>query len=214
MASTRAVEVLQPYQAMLSRSVADVAADMEAFSALLLRWNRTHNIVSRETLAAELWQRHVRDSLRALPLIRTEDHLLADVGSGGGFPALPLAIALKGSGRRHLLIESNARKASFLRAVVRELELEAAVDTSRAEVRDSRETADVVTARAVARLVALFPLVQPLFGSDTRGVFHKGREYDEELQEAAQRWRFDEIVHVDNGGDGVLIEVSNLEARF
>src|SRR5690606_33130468 len=114
-----AAEVLAPYATYLTRPAGDVATDLERFASLLGKWNRAQNLVSRET-AGDLWTRHVADSLQLLKFLAPGDRTILDLGSGGGFPAIPLAIAA-GLGRRFILIEPIAKKASFLRAASREL---------------------------------------------------------------------------------------------
>jgi 16S rRNA (guanine527-N7)-methyltransferase len=65
-----------------------VEADLDAYEALLRKWNAVQNLVSRETLH-ELRPRHIDDSLQLLPLMRPSDRRIIDLGSGGGFPAIP-----------------------------------------------------------------------------------------------------------------------------
>jgi 16S rRNA (guanine527-N7)-methyltransferase len=123
---------LSDYSAFFGRSEPEVAAALESFCAFLQRWNRAQNLVSRETSPA-LWQRHILDSLQMLPFLGDDCHILLDLGSGGGFPAVPVAIALKGTAFSYTLVEANARKASFLRACAREFALPVTVLTARAE---------------------------------------------------------------------------------
>ena len=96
MASAEAVQAVAPYAEFLFGDEELVAADLDAFVALLGRWNATHNLVSRETLDS-IWTRHIADALQLLPLIRPADSRIADLGSGGGIPAIPLAAASRGS---------------------------------------------------------------------------------------------------------------------
>ncbi len=215
MASAEAMAALAPYQALLPRPVAAVAAELDAFCALLVKWQRVQNLVSRETLD-DVWTRHVADSLQLLPLLRGGDAAFLDLGSGGGFPALPLAIALKGRPCRFLLVEPNARKASFLRTVARELGLAVTVEARRSDDIDPRETApvDVITARALAPLRELCALMAPFFGPNTRALLHKGREHVEELAESGAVWHHD-VVLTGSATDagGVLLELSNLRLK-
>jgi len=90
--------------------------DLEHYAALLRKWNAVQNLVSRETLA-EIWPRHIEDSLQLVPLLRPHDRQIIDLGSGGGLPAIPMAIASRETERRFTLVEPVAKKASFLRAV-------------------------------------------------------------------------------------------------
>ena len=204
------LEAVQPFAEFLSRPAKQVAADLERFRELLTKWQRAQNLVSRETLG-EFWTRHVGDSLQALRLIRPRDQRFLDLGSGGGLPAIPIAIALK---RSHTLVESNAGKASFLRTVARELALAVTVHAQRIESVDSRETPDVVTARALAPLPDLLSLCAPLFSRQTRAIFHKGKQYRAELDAAGAAWDFDVVEHESLiEGGGVLLEITNLRPR-
>jgi 16S rRNA (guanine527-N7)-methyltransferase len=139
-----------------------------------------------------------------------------DLGSGGGFPALPLAIVLRGSSATFLLIEPNQRKASFLRTVARELALAVEVRTSRAEEIDPRETLppNVITSRALASLPELTRMIAPFFGAETRALLHKGREYVEEVAETRSLWYFDMLILAsDTSADGAILEMRNLRSR-
>lgn len=203
------------YARHFSRPAAEVAADLESYARLLAKWQSVQNLVSRETLTS-VWTRHFADSLQVLPLLRESDRNFVDLGSGGGFPALPIAIATKGSGCRFTLVEPTSRKVSFLRTVARELDLSVVVDGRRSEQIDSRETpaADVITSRALASLPQLCAWMAPFFGPSTRAILHKGREHVEELAEADARWSFDVLVtRSDTDASGVLLTLSNLRAR-
>ncbi len=199
------------YAQWLSRTPGPVAKDLETFVGLLRKWQPAQNLVSRETLD-DVWTRHVADSLQVAKVIPAGAKRFVDIGSGGGFPAIPLAIASKGADRTFLLLEPNQRKASFLKTVIRELALPVTVSAERAE-NDSRETFDVVTARAVAPLPKLLSLVAPMFGPQTFGIFHKGREHVEEIAQAAHAFDFDVVIHnSDTDPQGVLLEITDLRA--
>lgn len=213
--SAEALAAVAPYAPYLSRDIEAVAGDLDRYAALLTKWQAAQNLVSRETLNA-LWTRHVGDSLQVLKLLTPTDRHLLDLGSGGGFPAIPLAIARQGTGGTFTLIEANQRKVSFLRAVARDLRLEVKVIAARIDEIDSRETIrpDVITSRALASLTALCAYAAPFFGPNTRAIFHKGREYSEELVESRAVWQFDVIVvPSDTSTDGVLLELRDLCAK-
>jgi 16S rRNA (guanine527-N7)-methyltransferase len=206
---------LAPYTAYFGRPVRAVLADLESFCALLLKWNAVQNLVSRET-ESDVWHRHILDSLQVLPLVRPSDRWVLDLGSGGGLPAIPLAIALKGTGRRVTLVEPVGKKAAFLRTAIRELKLEAEVRSVRIEQIDSRETgpADLVTSRALASLSQLCAWMAPFFGPQTHAVLHKGREHPVELRESGLAWNVDVILTESVTGDGgVLLELTDLSAK-
>ncbi|WIY52824.1 16S rRNA (guanine(527)-N(7))-methyltransferase RsmG [Devosia sp. YIM 151766] len=206
---------IAPYAAYFSRSIEAVGTDLESYATLLRTWQSVQNLVSRETLA-QIWIRHFADSLQILPLTSPEDVLFLDLGSGGGFPALPLAIASKGSRRRFVLVEPTARKVSFLRTVARELALDVTVIGRRSEDIDSRETGvpDVITSRALAAMPQLCAWMEPFFGVKSRALLHKGREHVEELTESGAHWVHDVLIKPsDIDPSGVILTVTNLRRK-
>jgi len=213
-AGSQAISILEPYAARLTRPVAAVAADLESYAQLLLKWQKIQNLVSRETVS-ELWPRHIADSLQVLAHLRETDRELIDFGSGGGFPALPLAMARRGA--LHVtMVESNGRKASFLRTVGRELRLGASVRDERGEAigRENLPVPDVISARALADLGQLCALTAPFFAPKTRALFLKGREHVEEIAQARTQWDFDVLEHASaTDATGVVLEISNLRLK-
>src|SRR5690606_39206156 len=85
------LSAIQRYEPYFARSLAEVAADLESYAKLLVKWQSVQNLVSRETLG-QVWTRHFADSLQILSRTGPTDRLFLDFGSGGGFPALPMAI--------------------------------------------------------------------------------------------------------------------------
>ena len=203
-----------PYAAHFVRPKAEVIRDLESFSALLTKWNAVQNLVSRETVNA-LWTRHIVDSLQILPLLRPTDERILDIGSGGGLPALPMAIALKGGPTHFTLVEPTGKKVAFLRQVIRVLGLNATVHAGRTDSFDSRETSfDLITSRALAALPALLELIHPFFGPETRAILHKGKDHAVELAESRLAWDFDVVITKSATDEaGVLLEVSNLRRK-
>jgi 16S rRNA (guanine527-N7)-methyltransferase len=187
--------------------------DLEHYAALLRKWNAVQNLVSRETLA-EIWPRHIEDSLQLVPLLRPHDRQIIDLGSGGGFPAIPMAIASRETERRFTLVEPVAKKASFLRAVARELALPVSVESVRAEQIDSRETFDVVTSRALAALPKLLGYGVDFLRPGGHMLLLKGRTFREEMALAAQLFDFDVIVHPSSTDpEAAILEISNPRAK-
>ena len=137
---------------------AATTAKLAQFLNLLVRWNRVHNLTGARG-ARELVQRHLVESLALEPWLAGER--VADVGSGAGFPGLPLAIAVP---QRHFtLIESRAKRAHFLRHAVASLALgNAAIAHSRAEDLRPVPPFDTVLARAVARPARLLAIAAAL----------------------------------------------------
>jgi 16S rRNA (guanine527-N7)-methyltransferase len=206
------IAALSRWAGHFSRPAEQVSGDLNSFEALLRKWQAAQNLVSRETLS-DFWTRHIADSLQVLPLLPDGAAHIYDLGTGGGFPGLPLAIATKGSEKHFSLCESNGRKVAFLRAAIRQLGLDAEVLPGRIEALVSRETAraDVVTSRALAPLNLLFELAFPLLKPSAVLILHKGRENSCEIDEAGANWQFDVVKHISTTNDqGVLLQIANL----
>jgi 16S rRNA (guanine527-N7)-methyltransferase len=188
---------------------------LEVFVDLLLRWQSKVNLVAESTLPL-LWSRHVADSLQLI------EHapaalLWADFGSGGGFPGIPIACALahKPDTQVHL-VESNSKKAAFLREVVRITGIPAQVHLERAEnFGDSYgDKLDVVTARALSPLKTLCDQSFPVIKRGAIGLFHKGQDVDAELTEAAKYWTIQASkVPSKTSLEGCILVVTGLKAR-
>src|SRR5437870_3244997 len=166
----------------------ETAERLDRFVELLLRWQRTTNLIASST-TSRLWTRHISDSLQLLdlaPLARA----WVDLGSGGGFPGLVIACALAGKpGALVHLVESNTKKAAFLREAQRLTEAPASVHAARVEdfAAGFEGQADVVTARAVAPLKSLLDQCFPLLGkSGAMGLFPKGQNAELELRQARE----------------------------
>jgi 16S rRNA (guanine527-N7)-methyltransferase len=141
----------------VDRSGASVAA-LTLYLNLVSRWNRVHNLTGARG-NRELLDRHLVESLAIEPLL--EGARVADVGSGAGFPGIPLAICEPR--KNFTLIESRAKRANFLRHVVATLALRnVVVAKTRAEDLPEQPPFDTVLARAVARPAKLLEIVRPL----------------------------------------------------
>ena len=161
---------------------------------LVGKWNPAINLVARSTLP-EGWSRHVRDSAQVLALAPESPSLWLDLGSGGGFPGIVVAILLaERAPDCHLrLVESDLRKATFLREAARNCGISVDVVTERAESL-APARADVVTARALAPLTDLCALAQRHLVPEGRAIFLKGREHLAELDLASKQWVFTSTV--------------------
>ncbi len=168
----------------------ETAARLDQFVALLLQTQRHTNLISPASIP-ELWTRHIADSLQLLDLA-PDARVWLDIGSGGGFPGLVIACALADRpGAAVHLVESNGKKAAFLRHVARELHLPARVHEVRIEDLVPDFVPDVITARAVAPLVKLFGYVAPLLKTGAKALLPKGQDVEAELTEAAKYWKVD-----------------------
>lgn len=171
----------------------ETLARLSTYATLLKDWQKTINLVSPGTLP-QVWHRHFADSAQLWPLIPDGAQRALDLGSGAGFPGLVLAILLAEKGQcRMTMIESDSRKAAFLREVARQCGVAVDILCSRIELASTHDKVgkvDVISARALAPLDRLIGLAEPFFSSHTKGLFLKGREVEREVEEARRHWFF------------------------
>ncbi|HOU64769.1 MAG TPA: 16S rRNA (guanine(527)-N(7))-methyltransferase RsmG [Thermomonas sp.] len=163
-----------------------LASPLLAYVALLARWNATYNLTAVRD-PREMIAKHLLDSLAMQPFVRGLG-TLADLGTGPGLPGIPLAIATPSL--QVTLVESNGKKARFLREAIRQLKLEnASVAESRIEAFKPGATFDAITARALATLPLILALGGHLVGGDGRLLAMKGVLPSEEIAALPAGWR-------------------------
>ena len=178
------------------------------FVHLALRWNARLNLIASGD-EGQIWRRHVEDSLQLVPLMPAGAALAIDIGSGGGFPGLVLAIA---TGCTFHLIESDRRKAAFLREAARITGAPARVFADRIEHLEMR--APLVTARAVAPLPRLLEWAHPRLLPGGACLFLKGRAAADELASAKPAWRMTvQCAPSITEQDARILRISNLRRR-
>ena len=197
----------KPNTPMVRRTVDSPAAFAQAFAVsretldklvtyevLLRRWQKTINLVAPSTLPT-VWERHFADSAQLASHRPLHAKHSVDLGSGAGFPGMVLAIMdSEKRATRHILIESDSRKAAFLREVARGTRVTVDILCGRiesAEIHAKVGVVDCVTARALAPLPRLVELAAPFFGPSTLGLLSKGREVTAEIGDAKLAWDFD-----------------------
>ncbi|WP_311273137.1 MULTISPECIES: 16S rRNA (guanine(527)-N(7))-methyltransferase RsmG [unclassified Rhizobium] len=189
---------------------------LEHFVELFKKWNATTNLVAPSTLP-ELWSRHIADSAQIFHL-SSQSRTWVDLGSGGGFPGIITAILLaeQQDGWVHL-VESNNKKAGFLRVALKETGARGSVHPVRIETAPSLVgPCDAVSTRALAELDALFDYIHPwvVLNGELRSYLNKGRDYEAEVQKARIRWDFDLIRHQSSiEASSVVLEISDLRRK-
>ncbi len=189
---------------------------LDRYVALLLEWQARINLIAPSTVP-EIWTRHIADSLQLLKVIPGA-RVWVDFGSGGGFPAIPIACALAGTpGAQIHLIESNGKKAAFLREAIRLLQLPAHVHNERVENFGESWSGplNVVTARALAPMKTLCDQAFPLISKGAVGLFLKGQDIDAELTEAAKYWTLEaSTVPSKTSSTGCIVVIRSLQPRI
>jgi 16S rRNA (guanine527-N7)-methyltransferase len=183
--------------------------------AQLKEWQEKFNLVSRSSLE-EVWTRHIADSMQLFSLIPNKAETLYDLGSGAGFPALVLAVMAKElrPDLQITLIESITKKTVYLNHVRTVLNLENVTVINDRTENLKLPAADVITARAVAALDKLLGFAYPLCSRHTEFIFPKGRTYQDEINQARQKWHFDlKIEPNDVSSDGVILRLTHLRRK-
>lgn len=156
------------------------------YQSELLKWNAKTNLISEKT-AGEIVTRHFLDSLTAAKYITYSNTRLIDIGCGAGFPGIPLKIALPSI--QLSLLETNRKKVSFLKHIIRLLNLDQTQtlhDRTENVVRTEtwREKFDVVISRAAFKLTDLLPLGDYFLAPDGLLITLKGPDVSAELDAA------------------------------
>lgn len=191
----------------------ETAERLEHFAALFTKWAKAINLVAPSTMD-DLWHRHIADSAQIFQLASGVGTWV-DLGSGGGFPGIITAIFLAelGDGWVHL-VESNNKKAAFLRTALAETGARGAVHPVRIEkAPELVPRCDAISARALAELDLLLEFALPWAKTNPalKTYFHKGRDYRAEIEKSRRRWSFDLLIHESTiEKDSVVLEIGGI----
>lgn len=185
---------------------------LQAYADLLRRWNPKINLVSKKSLE-NLWDRHIMDSAQIFHLRPEHARRWVDLGSGGGFPGAVIAI-LANEDAPELsvtLVESDQRKAAFLRTVSRETGVDFDVFAKRIEDLEPLQ-ADVLSARALAPLTTLLGYAQKHLTKNGVAIFPKGANASQEMNAALETWHFDcQTYQSQTDKDAVVLKIGDIE---
>lgn len=172
------------YRRDVSRETIEALAE---YAALIEKWTRKINLISTNSVDA-INERHIWDSAQ---VYTGQSGVWVDLGSGGGLPGIVVALLRKGEGGadQTTLIESDQRKATFLRTCARTLSLNVSVVAERIE-ESSPIHGDIVSARALTNLEDLLPLALRHMKPDAECVLLKGATWKQEIADAERSWRF------------------------
>lgn len=197
----------------------ETIALLEIYAQLLAQWQSAVQLVAPSTLP-NIWERHFADSAQLLHCCPSSVETWIDMGSGGGFPGLVIALLARDPSfqvqiTRIALIESDTRKAAFLREVARQLGVAVDISCGRIETITTQAKVgkgDVISARACAPLVELLEYISPYWKAKTMGLFLKGAEVNNEISKAYQRFKF-KLELKPSGSDprGQIVKIWDLE---
>ncbi len=153
----------------------------ETYYALLVEWNNKVNLTAI-TDYEEVYMKHFFDSIMMGQIVDLTHQSLLDVGSGAGFPSIPLKIIYPDI--KVTIIDALNKRITFLKTLTQELGLDVRLIHGRAETFDERESYDIVTARAVANLQMLSELCVPFVKKDGSFIVLKGPKFEQELKQS------------------------------
>ncbi|MCE5974184.1 16S rRNA (guanine(527)-N(7))-methyltransferase RsmG [Sinirhodobacter sp. WL0062] len=204
-----------PKEARLA-AVLDVSREtfdrLNAYEALLKKWNPAINLVSAQTLA-QVWERHFLDSAQVFALAAPHAGHWVDLGSGGGFPGLVIAAiaAELAPDLTVTLVESDRRKSAFLATVSRDLGLNTQIIAKRIEEVDPLD-ADFLSARALASLDALLGFAERHLRPSGTAFFPKGAKWRDELAEARKSWSISLKTHPSmTDPEAAILEITGVQ---
>lgn len=187
---------------------------LTVFAALLRKWQSRINLVGPATLPG-VWRRHILDSAQLAPLFPPQARMHLDMGSGAGFPGLVLAVlALEDTPEREThLVESDGRKAAFLREAARRTGARVTVHACRLEALQELSV-DIITARALAPLPVLMRLGVRFLRPCGQFLLLKGARAAHELTEAEKEWTM-AVEHLPSRTDpsGVILRIQGVRRR-
>lgn len=184
---------------------------LDLYLALLIKWSPKINLVSPASLK-DAAKRHFQDSLQLSSLAPERVTSWVDMGSGGGFPGAVVAIVMKENydAFSMTLIESDQRKAAFLRTVSRETQTPFQVIAQRVED-VAPQNADVISARALASLSELCQFTERHMAAGGTALFPKGETWGQEVEDAQKQWRFTFKAHKSVTNDrAAILEIGGL----
>lgn len=192
-------------------------ARLETYVAALVKWQRGINLIGPATVA-DIWHRHILDCGQLAAQIPAATRRVCDLGSGAGLPGLVLAAVGVGAGEGGCLdlVESDSRKAAFLREANRLMGTHGRVESRRIEEMAETGAAgyDIITARALAPLPKLLEMSNNLLKTGGKLLFLKGKGADAELTESEKAWKM-RVTKMPSASDseGVILLIKDLERR-
>ncbi|MDB2519676.1 16S rRNA (guanine(527)-N(7))-methyltransferase RsmG [Planktomarina temperata] len=188
----------------------ETEAQLNDFVALVEKWNPVINLIAKGSIP-NIWSRHIEDSAQIIALAKLSDYWI-DIGSGGGFPGIVVAICLKeiSPSTCVALVESDMRKATFLRQAAALLELNCEIHSSRIESLTIAPAA-TLSARALAPLPSLLDYAETLVEKDGVCLLMKGQTYQDELAAAQKSWSFEhDIVQSQTDSNAAVLKIRNI----
>lgn len=199
---------------MMQGELTDVSREtidrLQVFASLVEKWTAKINLISKPSVS-QIWDRHIFDSAQLFDFA-PDSGKWVDLGSGGGFPAIVISILSEGRGGTHdvVMVESDQRKAVFLRTAVRELGLNATVIAERIESIPPLQ-ADILSARALADLGTLLGFAETHLAPAGTAIFPKGETWEKEDQAARRIWSYDcDVIKSRSNPEAAILKIKEI----
>ncbi|WP_267435615.1 16S rRNA (guanine(527)-N(7))-methyltransferase RsmG [Sphingomonas sp. GM_Shp_1] len=170
----------------------EAAERIDHFLSLVVVENDQQNLIAPSTIPT-IWARHALDSVQLIPLADRADGQWVDIGTGGGFPGMVVALAWPG---RMALVEPRKRRADFLRDCADKMGIADRVSVHASKIEAVDVKADIISARAVATVENLLRAAAHCGKQDTRWLLPRGRLDEREIKTLKRQWRF--VFHVEH----------------
>ena len=196
----------------LEKSVShETINSLKVYEALLKKWQKAINLVSKNTVE-DAWNRHILDSLQVIKYLPKNENLsIVDLGSGAGFP--PLVIAMCGYNDVSA-IESDERKCLFMQTVAKETNTQNIKIINERIEKVENVQADVITARALAKIDQLLSMSKHLAKEDTIFLFLKGKTAQEEIDNAKKHFDFEaQTFQSLTSSEAKVVKITNLKEK-
>jgi 16S rRNA (guanine527-N7)-methyltransferase len=195
---------------IVSRETYDKLRDYES---LIQKWNPSINLVAKSTLS-DIWERHIVDSAQVYYAASAGlSGNFTDIGSGGGLPAIVIALLAQGADKQFqmTMVESDKRKSVFLRTAIRELGLNNTNVLNERIENVQIPVSKFISARALAPLTELFGFAEKLSDDKTTFLFQKGKNWLSEIEIAQNHWSFDyEAIKSETDSNAVILKIRGL----
>ena len=211
-------EILKKYslfdQSYVSR---ETCLDFEKFISMIIEKNRKINIISRENVKNDMIRdRHILDSAQSIDFIDLNSNTTTDLGSGGGFPGIVIAIMIKNLKKniKISLYEKSYHKSSFLKEVSRKLNLDTNI-IQKDVFKTTELKSGTIIARAFKPLPVILELVNKNFSNYKNLILFMGKSGKKILDETLEDWEFEyEKKKSITSEDSFLINIKNIKKRL
>jgi len=193
----------------------ETITSLKKYEKLLIKRNKTLNLIGKSTIN-QIWLRHFLDSAQLIDFIDKNDSAIVDLGSGAGFPGLIIAILAKDRKMplKIKLIEKSPKKASFLREIIKSLDLETEVLNKNVLEQASKLRADLITARAFKPLKNVLQFLDQKVKNWKKIFLFLGKSGKNELHQASKSWdiKYKRRMSI-TSSDSIVIEINKLEKK-